>query len=204
MVPNHALQVSGLQRHFLKAEIISNISNNLYFSGFSVYNAAPLKAPLALIWESSEQPIMKTISDKKIIETINSKFNSVRDLSKKHQDKTYKDLSQIVDPDVAPIQILSLFRYELTKIEGFEYFAKDLLIRLINQYFPDGWLVGKDFSRLKMYGNWCASLPEEYEEIADEIWNRLEKIDKGWIPTGIDDKIIDHLFEGIDFGHKPS
>ncbi len=67
-------------------------------------------------------------------------FSNIIDFCKQYPLETISELSQLLGKDIAPIQILSLLREECGASKNMSYFAIDILIRSLYQFFPKGWL----------------------------------------------------------------
>lgn len=93
--------------------------------------------------------------------------------------------------------------HEAAKLGMVRTIAKEMLIRVILDVFPDGWTTDEDIHPLVKVGEWESAIashaqgsaPEEY---ADLILTHLaleEPPQEGWIPKWPSDPLIDDLFD---------
>lgn len=130
-------------------------------------------------------------------------YSDVSRFAERHPDCTFEELASVLGNEVAPVQIEQLLRRHYLQNGDVTTFAKDALNRYLREYLPDGW--GDDETSkvlaAQAFGAWSGALGEEYDDITDIVWDRLEaqSIPKGWLPAVSGDRILNEAFKGISF-----
>lgn len=137
-------------------------------------------------------------------------FSSAVAFAKAHKKLTYKQLTQLLGDNLAPIQLIWLIRDEALEAGGerqgeVTWFAKDSLVRRIREKCGAGWGLGEkgDFKAAHATGSWISELSpmgSQVETAAHLIRDRLkERAPVGWLPEDIEDPIIQEVFSDVSF-----
>jgi hypothetical protein len=101
-------------------------------------------------------------------------------------------------------EVERLLRAEAQEANAMSSFAKSSLVRRLHERVAQGWGVGDDFEfrSASAYASWNGGLLDEDAEAAWTVWNRLCSADlpEGWLPSGVDDAILDAAFDQVAFG----
>jgi len=128
---------------------------------------------------------------------------SVSEFANAHPGATFAELAQRLSPDVAPIQVETLFRDEALRSGRFSQYVRDSLVRNLRSYLPDGWGVGPQahFQASRAFASWMSMLGDKYDAPAERMWNRLRELSptQGWQPIGRDDELVLAAFSGAGF-----
>jgi hypothetical protein len=130
-------------------------------------------------------------------------FSSVILYAKSLPKHTFRELAAPLGEDVAPVQIEKLLLEEAIETNDFSYFARTCLIRYLRQNLPEGWGVGEnlEFRRAYAFAAWSTAIGEEFINVADSVWNDLNKpgkVKNRWLPEDVDDVLIDAAFQRLD------
>lgn len=125
--------------------------------------------------------------------------------AKANPQKTYDELVESLHKSITPIQLIWVLTDEAISKNQITWFVKDSLVREIREKCNQGWNVGSksDFKIASVVGSWIASvepLGKNVVKLADQAWDQLKaKAQTGWLPTDINDPIIEQVFDGLSF-----
>jgi hypothetical protein len=142
--------------------------------------------------------------DKRIYDAVRREgVESVSEFANAHPAATFAELAQRLSPDVAPIQVETLFRDEALRSGRFSEYVRDSLVRNLRRHLPHGWGVGPQahFQASRAFASWMAMLGDEYDAAAERMWSRLRELTpaEGWQPTGPDDQLVLAAFRDSGF-----
>jgi hypothetical protein len=131
-------------------------------------------------------------------------FSSITELLASRPGVPYEDVVSLFQTPVAPIQIVRLQLEEAGWEGGIRPAAMDVLPRVINRAFPEGWQNGEnpDFRRASAFSAFMtgivfdAKATKEMETKAQQVCDELVKIvpPVGWRPSGPNDPLIQQAF----------
>ncbi len=135
-------------------------------------------------------------------------FPSVAAFAEATQTATLVELARALGDDVAATQVESALRAEAQRTGELGRFARDLLARTIRWHLPKGWDDHEQFAfdRSGVYVDWPAGLNGLIDgTTCTALMDSLKRADipNGWLPTGPDDPIIEHVFAGIPIESQP-
>jgi hypothetical protein len=134
---------------------------------------------------------------------------SVREFAPKHAALDYVQLAQIIDSNLIPVYLTWLLADEADQDNSIDWFVKDALIRTMRERCPNGWHYGDhaDFSTASAIAGWMTVVDyvsPELEIYADRVVEHLKKLAPDeWLPSDINDPIIQQAFEDVTFAQKP-
>jgi hypothetical protein len=131
-------------------------------------------------------------------------YRDVLEFMKDNPGKPYKTLAKMLGPDVAPIQLSSVFLRTALAAGKFREAAYDSLIRELTDQLREGWGGGPnpDFPPARAWSAWITSLTVEagvpsIEPVAMSVWEELKKDPPplGWKPGNDADEVIRRAFD---------
>lgn len=133
-------------------------------------------------------------------------YKSVIEMCRANEALPYTKLAQLVGSDVAPVQVVILFREESLLMGEYDLFVKSSLVRSLHEKLLDGWSDKKevDFQEAWALASWETMIGEQNQDEANRVKKALleMQIPKGWLPKNISDPILVQAFQGRSFcGH---
>jgi hypothetical protein len=133
--------------------------------------------------------------------------NSIIAFAKAYPGITLEQLISKLDEagSLVPIQLTWALMDEAATTDQLDWFARDFLIRQLQDTCKNGWNLGEleEYDTISATASWAATIKEfntNFETITKVIWERLKSIAlPGWLPTNIDDPIIEQAFDGLSF-----
>lgn len=123
-----------------------------------------------------------------------------------HPRQTILELAQMLGPGVAPVQLEWRFLDE-AKASGeaeIEKCARDLLLRNVRRYMPDGWAPDDETADRHAYGGWASGVDRITEVDSLTLWEALaERAPAGWLPQDINDPVLADVFRQHWHNAKP-
>ena len=131
-------------------------------------------------------------------------FSSLSELLASRPGVPYEDITSLFQTAVAPIQLVRLQLEEAGWQGGIRPAAMDVLPRVINRAFPEGWRNGEnpEFRRASAFSAFMTHIvfdakgTKQMEAAAQQVCDELIKIDPpiGWRPSGPNDPLIQQAF----------
>lgn len=116
----------------------------------------------------------------------------------------YGEVSKRLDPNVAPVQVISLQFREARSDGSIRNAAKDNLCRNILGRFPGGWGIGErpEWQEARALASWSSDViatggSAELKPVVDAVMHHFRRFPPplGWITEGSEDPIIRDAFD---------
>ncbi|MEM8639528.1 MAG: hypothetical protein AAGG51_12045 [Cyanobacteria bacterium P01_G01_bin.54] len=129
--------------------------------------------------------------------------------AKSNPDLTYKELVELLDASLAPIQIVYLLTEQAQESNEIDWFSKDCFIRQVQRQCASGWKVGSkaDYNAASAIADWICCMKrfsQETGKIASCVGIKLIKstvLPEGWLPNNTDDIVIQEIFKDVSFSN---
>lgn len=133
-------------------------------------------------------------------------YNDVSTFAATMPGAPFRELASALGDNIAPVQLEKMLRVEAVAVSDFKTFARDCLVRYLNQYLPMGWGVGDgvEFDTARAFASWSAALSLDENPRLDSltrgIWNELHRVAPiGWRTVDVNDPVLLKAFESTSF-----
>lgn len=130
-------------------------------------------------------------------------YSSVTAYAALNPRKSWHDLAEELDADLAAVQLQAAIRQEAETAGNLYEYARSSLIRYLHEHLKRGWIAdATDFEAAFCYGDWSASLGPELSDFTDRVWEELigTHPPAGWLPDDIGDTYLDAAFRRAEDG----